>query len=178
MENHALLAELGSSMDTPRGPGKPFLPGNRHGKGRPAGSRNKATIALQELLDGEGAAITRKAIELATAGNERALRLCLERLIPPCRERRVRLTLPLDLTTAGDVSSALAAILGAVAQGGITPGEAVQLANVVEVCRKSMETEEFDRRLTEIDNREKQRPRENPSDQGDDTGCPPGTAGN
>src|SRR4051812_10571270 len=65
-------------MNKPHGPGKPFLPGNKHGKGRPAGSRNKATIALQELLDGEGASITRKAIALAKAGNEMALRLCLE----------------------------------------------------------------------------------------------------
>ena len=142
-------------MDIPHGPGKPFQPGNRHGKGRPAGSRNKATIALQELLDGEGAAITRKAIELAKAGNERALRLCMERLIPPCRERPVRLNLPQDLTTARGVSSALAAIVAGVSQGDITTGEAVQLANVLEIRRKTIETEEFDRRLTELENRAK-----------------------
>jgi hypothetical protein len=153
--DHALWTKLGNFMDTQRGLGKPFRLGNRHGKGRPAGSRNKATIALQELLDGEGAAITHKAIELAKAGNERALRLCLERLIPPCRERPVRLTLPPDITTAAGVSGALAAILAAVAQGDITTGEAVQLANVLEVRRKTIETEEFERRLTEIENRTK-----------------------
>ena len=70
-------------MDIQRGPGKPFQPGNRYGRGRPAGSRNKATIAMQDLLDGEGEAITLKAIELAKAGNETALRLCLDRLIAP-----------------------------------------------------------------------------------------------
>lgn len=138
-------------MDTPPGPGKPFQPGNRHGRGRPPGSRNKATIALQKLLDGEGAAITRKAIELAKAGNETALRLCLDRLIPPCRERPVRLTLPLDITTAGGVAGALAAILAAVGQGDITAGQALQLANVLELRRKTIETEEFERRLAEIE---------------------------
>jgi hypothetical protein len=39
--------------------------------GRPAGSRNKATLALDALLDGEGEAITRKAIELAKAATDR-----------------------------------------------------------------------------------------------------------
>ena len=34
-------------------------------EGRPRGSRNRATIAVQELLDGEGEVIARKAIELA-----------------------------------------------------------------------------------------------------------------
>ncbi len=154
--DHALWTKIGNFIDTLRGPGKPFRLGNRHGKGRPAGSRNTATIALQGLLDGEGAAITRKAIELAKkAGNERALRLCLERLIPPCRERPVRLTLPSDVTTAAGVAGALGVVLAAVAQGDITTGEAVQLASVLEVRRKTIETEEFERRLTEIENRAK-----------------------
>jgi hypothetical protein len=40
-------------------------------------------------------------------------------------------------------------------KGDITTGEAVQLANVLEVRRKTIETEEFERRLTEIENRTK-----------------------
>ena len=87
-------------MKTRSGPGRPFQAGNKYGKGRPAGSRNKATIALEALLDGEGEAMMRKAIELALGGSETALRLCLERLIPPRRERLVRLRLPSDITTA------------------------------------------------------------------------------
>src|SRR5215831_17998620 len=112
-------------MSKPRGPGKPFQPGNRFGKGRPVGSRNKSTLALEALLDGDGEAITRKAIDLAKSGNESALRLCLERLIPPRRERTVRLNLPADISTAEGVSRALSAILVSAAQGEITIGEAV-----------------------------------------------------
>ena len=62
----------------------------------------------------------------------------------------------LPAPVAGGVSGALAAILAAVAQGEITTGEAVQLANVLEVRRRTIETEEFEQRLTEIENREKQ----------------------
>ena len=41
--------------------GRPFEPGN---PGRPKGSRNKATLAAEALLDGEAEALTHKAIEL------------------------------------------------------------------------------------------------------------------
>jgi len=140
-------------MSKPRGPGKPFQPGNRFGKGRPVGSRNKATLALEALLDGDGEAITRKAISLAKSGNESALRLCLERLIPPRRERTVRLKLPGDISTAEGVSGALAAIVMSAARGEITIGEALQLANLLEIRRQAIDTQEFDLRLRAIENR-------------------------
>jgi len=38
--------------------------------------------------------ITRKAIELAKRGDLVALRLCLERIVPPRRDRPVNFTLP------------------------------------------------------------------------------------
>ena len=67
-------------------------------KGRPAGARNKATQTAELLLDGEAEALTRRAVELALAGDGMALRLCLERIIPPRRGRPVQLGLaPLAL---------------------------------------------------------------------------------
>ena len=64
-------AEGAQSKDT-RKTGHRFARGNSFGRGRPQGSRNKATIALQALLDEEGEQVTRKAIELAKAGDRRA----------------------------------------------------------------------------------------------------------
>ncbi len=138
-------------MNIRRGPGRPFEPGNQYGQGRPAGSRNNATIMMEEMLEGDADAIVRKAIELAKTGNETALRLCLDRLIPPRRDRTVRLTLPADLATAEGNSSATASVLNAVAAGEITPGEAVQLANVLEVRRRSIETSELESRIAELE---------------------------
>ena len=37
--------------------------------GRPQGSRNAATLALESLLDGQAEALTQKAIDLALAGD-------------------------------------------------------------------------------------------------------------
>jgi hypothetical protein len=55
---------------------KPFRPGQSgNPDGRPKGSRNKATLAMEALLDGEAEAITRKAIEKALEGDMTAIRL-------------------------------------------------------------------------------------------------------
>ena len=63
-----------------------FRPGQSgNPAGRPNGSRNKASVAVDALLDGEAEALTRKAIDLALAGDTVALRLCMERICPPRR---------------------------------------------------------------------------------------------
>jgi hypothetical protein len=42
-------------------------------------------------LDGEAEALTRKAIERALEGDTTALRLCLDRLLPPRKDRLARI---------------------------------------------------------------------------------------
>jgi hypothetical protein len=140
-------------MARPRKGGKPFQHGNIFGKGRPAGSRNKATIQLQALalLDGEGEAIISKAIEGAKAGEPAPLRLCLERLLARRREVPVKLNLPVDIKTAEGMSNTFSAIVAAIARGEISPAEAAQISKVLEVGRKAIETMELERRLTEVE---------------------------
>ena len=62
--------------------------------GRPRGCRDHVNRAARLLLAGEGEALTRKAVELALAGDPAALRLCLERIVGPYRERAVESTMP------------------------------------------------------------------------------------
>ena len=50
---------------------------------RPRGTSNRATRAAELLLDGEATALTRKAVELAPAGDQAALQLCLDRTVAP-----------------------------------------------------------------------------------------------
>jgi len=121
--------------------------------GRPKGSLNKATLASQALLDGEAEVLTRKLVELAKNGHPMALRLCLERLLPPRKDRPVNFTLP-KIKSAGDLPKALVAILGAVSQGDITPGEGQALtdllASMVAAYLKGLETDTEEERLKEI----------------------------
>jgi uncharacterized protein DUF5681 len=120
--------------------------------GRPLGARNKATETAELLLDGEAEALTRKAVELALAGDAMALRLCLDRIIPPRRGRRVQLGLP-PLRGAADLGGTMAAITTAATQGAITPGEGAELARVVEIFVRAVETSDFERRLQQLEAR-------------------------
>ena len=109
--------------------GRPFQLGN---PGRPKGARHRTTLAMQALLEGEGEALTRKAVEMALAGDGPALRLCMDRLLPALRERPLTVDLP-PLTSLKDAVAASAALLQAVAGGEITPGEARELGRLIEV---------------------------------------------
>jgi hypothetical protein len=118
--------------------------------GRPKGTLNKATLVSLALLDGEAEALTRKVVELAKDGNLAALRLCLERLLPPRKDRPIIFTLP-QLEGAEDLPQALKAILEAVARGEITPGEGQSLTMMLEAYRKGLETADLEARLTELE---------------------------
>jgi hypothetical protein len=122
--------------------------------GRPKGALNKITLAAQALLEGEAEALTRKAVELAKNGNPVALRLCLERLLPPRRDRPINFILP-KITEAEDLPQALMAILKAVSQGEITPGEGQILTGILEAYRKGLETVDFEARITALEKRER-----------------------
>jgi hypothetical protein len=77
--------------------------------------------------------------------NGTALRLCLDRIIPPRRERPARFEMPV-LQSPADAVAAMAAIAAAVAQAHLTPGEAAELSNMVGNYVKSLEAAEFDER--------------------------------
>jgi len=130
---------------------KPFEPGQSgNPNGRPQGSRNKATIALESLLDGQAEALTQKAIDMALEGDMQALRLCLDRIYPPRKSRPIEIELP-KVETAEDVQSAQAAVIEAMAGGEITPDEASTIAGVLENKRRAIETVELENRLTELE---------------------------
>jgi len=139
-------------MTEPRNPreytrGKPFVPGN---PGKPRGARSRATIAAEALLDGEAEGLTRKAIDMALAGDTVAMRLCLERLVPARKDRPIVFDLP-PVTGVQDHPAAISAVLNAVASGDLTPSEAQAFAAVMEQHRRSVETADIDARLKALE---------------------------
>jgi hypothetical protein len=133
----------------PEGRFKPGQSGNP--AGRPPGSRNKATESAERLLEGEAEALTRKAVELALGGDPIALRLCLDRLIPPRRGRKVQLDTMPPVCDVTELGPTMAAITTAATTGEITPGEAAELARVVEIYARAVEVTDFDRRLRQLE---------------------------
>ncbi len=145
------MAETPQEKQPRRGRGRPFKKGQSgNPRGKPMGARSKLSKLAEALFDGEAEALTRKAIELALAGDTVALRLCLERVVAPRRDRPVRFALP-ELGSADDAAKAMAAITAAVALGDLTPGEAGELSKLVEGYVKALEATEFERRLAAIE---------------------------
>jgi len=62
--------------------------------GRPKGCLNKITLAVREPLNGDAEAITQAAIAAAKKGDVTAIRLCMDRIDPPRRDRYVSFRLP------------------------------------------------------------------------------------
>ena len=122
--------------------------GNRAGRRR--GARHKATSAAEALLDGESEALTRKAVEAALGGDMAALRLCLDRIVPPRRERPVNFQIP-PLKSAEDAAVAMAAITEAVAAGELLLGEAESASALVERFVRTIEAGEFEKRLRALE---------------------------
>jgi hypothetical protein len=117
------------SKRSPKGQFKKNTSGNP--AGRPQGSRNKATLACEQLLDGDAELVMRKAVELAKEGNVQAIRLCVERILPVRKERCINLDLtPIEESEWVLLPSRFEEITSAVAEGKITPGEGELIASI------------------------------------------------
>ena len=134
---------------TTRKPG--FQPGQSgNPAGRPKGARHRTTLAMEAILDGEAEALTRKAIEMALDGDGPAMRLCLDRLCPPRRDRHVPFALP-PITCAADAVKASAALVAAVADGELTPSEAADLGKLIETVLRGIELTDVQDRLARLE---------------------------
>jgi Family of unknown function (DUF5681) len=131
--------------------GKPFRKG-RSGNpdGRPKGSRNVTTVALESLLDGQATVLTQKAIDLALTGDIAALRICLDRILPPRKDRPLTFEFP-AITNAAEAASTMSAILGAVASGEITPTEASEIGKLVDSYVRAVEATELAARIERLE---------------------------
>ena len=126
--------------------------GKREGAGRPKGSRNKATLALQSLFEGEAATIGRKAIELAKEGDMQAIKLVIERVMPTRKDMPVTFAMP-ALNNPQDILSVTASLISGVAGGEITPSEGKAITDLLEGYRKHYETLELEQRIIALEGR-------------------------
>jgi hypothetical protein len=137
-----------ANADRPPHLWKPGQSGNPSGK--PRGCRHKATQLADALIGDESERLVRTVVERALAGDAACLRLCLERLSPPIKERPVEFELP-ALSGPNAAVEAVAAIAEAVASGQVTPSEGIALATLVDSYRKAVETHELERRVAALE---------------------------
>jgi len=121
--------------------------------GKPKGAKDKRT-ELRELLKPHAAKLVQKVVDLALAGDVSALRICIDRIIPPVRENRLSIALPVVKDVAG-CTAAQAKVLKAVTAGELLPGEAESLSALIENQRRGLESHDLAARVLALEEKSK-----------------------
>src|SRR5258706_12469311 len=124
--------------------GRPFEPGNKFGRGRPHGSRNRTTLIAHEMFQSHAPEIVNKCLELALQGDSGALRLCLERVAPVRSKRPVNLG-SVPMGTVAELSQASDIVLRKVISGQLPILEARGMAQLIADRRKGLLIEEAEK---------------------------------
>ena len=135
--------------------GTPFQAGNKFGRGRPPGSRNKSTLLKQGALEAHATPLLNKLMLMALNGQIGAMRLCMEQLMPGRHSAPVKLRMPKTNTAAG-VKEGCERVLQGVAKGEISPTQGLQLMTMLDVQRRAVESDELEQRLEAVENHMKE----------------------
>jgi hypothetical protein len=122
--------------------------------GRPRGIRNKATSLAEALFEGEIEGICRKAIEEAKQGNIQAIKLILDRILPPKKETLIFIDLPI-IKAGSDILEAVNRVAEAVCHGKISPSEGEILTRIIDRQAKAIEVNALEERLKRLEHRQR-----------------------
>jgi len=127
-----------------------FQPGTSgNPSGRPKGSQDKRH-ALRQLLVPHQEKLVKTLIDFANAGDMSAMRIVMDRLMPPLREDPIRVTLP-KIASADDCIKAQSFVLASVAAGELLPSEAQTLSGLIDAQRRAYETNDLAKRLVSVE---------------------------
>jgi hypothetical protein len=129
---------------------KPGQSGNP--KGRPAGSRNKASLATESIFLDEGERLTRKCIKLAMRGNMQALKLCIERICPVRRDTPINVDLP-RVQTVEDATKLTTSLIDKVTSGELTPSQGELLSRMIDKHIRVLQLNDLEVRLQLLEER-------------------------
>jgi hypothetical protein len=119
--------------------GTPFESGNKLGRGRPKGSRNKpASIVMQTLLDHEKV-LGLKAVQAGVKDDIRMLLWCVDSLIKHKTQFGPKLKLP-PIQTLDDITLASSVVVNAMARHKCTDAHGQALIAVLAEMRKAFES--------------------------------------
>jgi len=124
---------------------KPGISGNP--KGRPKGARDKRT-ELRSLLEPHAKDLVEKVVELAKGGDTTAIRLCLERLIPPIRAQDQSIILD-DMN--GGLTAQGKKIILAMGNGELSPSDASTMLQALASQARLSEVDELERRVSKLE---------------------------
>jgi hypothetical protein len=96
----------------------------------------------QALIDGQSEALTQTLIRMALEGEPTAMRLSMERLLAPRKDRPVTFQLR-PIASARDAAEAQSDIAAAVSSGRMTPAEGAGISRVLANAAKAFEVAEL-----------------------------------
>jgi hypothetical protein len=105
---------------------------------------------LEAIFAAEGESLVRTAIGMALAGDSSALKQSLDRLMPPVKERLIKVALP-PVASANDVPAAIAAVVGAVSRGELPTSEGTALVSMISAMRQAYELVDLAARLEAVE---------------------------
>jgi Family of unknown function (DUF5681) len=128
-----------------------FQPGQSgNPRGKPKGTRHRATRIVEQLLDQDAKLLAQKAKDMALAGDTVALKLCLERLCPPRKGRPINLDLP-PIETLADASEAVSKVIACTAAGELTPDEAGSVIALIDAKRRVLVDVDLEVRIAALE---------------------------
>lgn len=115
-------------------------------KGRPRGIPDKRTI-YRETLHKHAGKIIEAVIEKALEGDITAMRICVDRIIPTLKagDSSVNVNLSGNLADQGQQ------VLSSLADGSLSPGEAVTVMNTLQAQAKLVESDELIERIERLE---------------------------
>ena len=116
-------------------------------KGKAKGTKNRATLAAEQLLQGDLKNICQRLVEEALIGNMQAIKLVLDRMLPPKRDPIIDVQLP-KLQTADDAVNAMSLIIDAIGTGNITSGEGEAMSRVVDAFVRTIQAHDIEKRVS------------------------------
>ena len=115
--------------------------------GRPPGIRDKRT-AMRDLLMPYAEGLVAKVVELALAGNSTALRICIDRLIPPAKARGDPVNLPSPTDSLADNGRN---VIQSLSEGNLTPDEAGEVMQALTAQARIVEIDEIEKRVAALE---------------------------
>ena len=149
-------SETDSSKKSPGRKGRFPKGSSGNPSGRPPGSRNRASLIIESMLEGEAEALGRTAIRLAVEGNPAALKLCLERIVPARTERAVALPFR-HPNTATEVRESIGDLWTLVGTGELTPTQAEMLSRILQIQLQVINIDGFESRLAALEQQAEER---------------------
>jgi hypothetical protein len=118
--------------------------------GRPLGSRNKAMLACEKMLQDGGPALMQMVMDEAKKGKIPAMRLWLERIYPVRKHAPIEFLLQ-PIESAADLRRAFREVTTALSEGRITPEEAVSIARFLMIQAEALKTVALEQQVREIE---------------------------